>query len=613
MILLISIRATLATNPADWHIEHLKILAKEIHQAWDLRGITFLNAEGLPGWNETAFEDFVRFFMRENIAISSLTHEVLDELTDIQDYFEGNAIIAGAIESPALTDLAKTGLLRLTPCFLTKEVESLDSVPLQLDSELFLIGPEESNSSHGMMIEEIYAIKNGPRIRQVAARWNEGSDLHFPGGFIWERRRDLQRVLLTDSTVEAGSLPIGRTKKSDDGEVVTEGYLIEVQSQLAELLNFQIQYSLTPDGQFGAQNPNGTWNGMIGMLEQRNTDMVISGLTVTHSRAQAIDFSFVLLEEPISLVMRQPDGQVFNVWAFLVVFDLLAWITFAITIIVLAVALMLIATFGYDKLHDPEDSERFDVLNGMAFVVIAMLQREYPISRVKASTKILVLVVFYFSFLFYAYYTAVMTSAMTVLEPAIKIRSFYDVRENGIQTVTLKGSSIETQLQEAPPDSPLYEIYHEDMLDNPDAFHDSFPSLLNAILSDGTKAMFGPVLAISYSFDELIALNLPDSFKSIVAMGLQKDSEFTKLFDYHILKMKQSGIMDYIHDKWFDKSMASLNNGDVLVAYPLNYDNLLFPSLLLSLGVLLALALAVLEFLTSKLVYNTSTRLFNIQ
>ena len=56
------------------------------------------------------------------------------------------------------------------------------------------------------------------------------------------------------------------SKKLKDGSVSYEGYCIDLLNELARNLKFTYEIYLTPDGMYGAETENGTWNGMIGEL-----------------------------------------------------------------------------------------------------------------------------------------------------------------------------------------------------------------------------------------------------------------------------------------------------------------------------------------------------------
>jgi len=52
----------------------------------------------------------------------------------------------------------------------------------------------------------------------------------------------------------------------DNGTVLYKGYCIDLLNELAKNLHFTYELYLSPDGMFGAETANGTWNGMIGEL-----------------------------------------------------------------------------------------------------------------------------------------------------------------------------------------------------------------------------------------------------------------------------------------------------------------------------------------------------------
>ena len=55
-------------------------------------------------------------------------------------------------------------------------------------------------------------------------------------------------------------------KTQKDGTISYDGYCIDLLKELAEKLRFTYEIYPSPDGMFGAETKNGTWNGMIGEL-----------------------------------------------------------------------------------------------------------------------------------------------------------------------------------------------------------------------------------------------------------------------------------------------------------------------------------------------------------
>lgn len=55
-------------------------------------------------------------------------------------------------------------------------------------------------------------------------------------------------------------------QKQDGGSIWYEGYCIDLFEELAKILKFSYEIYPSPDGFYGAETENGTWDGMIGEL-----------------------------------------------------------------------------------------------------------------------------------------------------------------------------------------------------------------------------------------------------------------------------------------------------------------------------------------------------------
>ena len=55
-------------------------------------------------------------------------------------------------------------------------------------------------------------------------------------------------------------------EENEDGSSSYEGYCIDLLNELARNLKFTYEIYVSPDGMYGAQTDDGTWNGMIGEI-----------------------------------------------------------------------------------------------------------------------------------------------------------------------------------------------------------------------------------------------------------------------------------------------------------------------------------------------------------
>ena len=91
--------------------------------------------------------------------------------------------------------------------------------------------------------------------------------------------------------------------------------------------------------------------------------------------------------------------------------------------------------------------------------------------------------------------------------------------------------------------------------------------------------------------DSFQILPLRDAIVYDSFLAFQKDSELTKLFNFHIAKMRQSGVLDLMVKKYLERDDFRGKNE----VAALGFDNVLFPFLMLSIGGILGLKFCVLE------------------
>ena len=73
------------------------------------------------------------------------------------------------------------------------------------------------------------------------------------------------------------------------------GYEGDIWKVLQQILGFDYTVVASVDGKFGAPTANGSFNGMTGMVERNEVDIAISSFFLTVERAQAVDFSNILV------------------------------------------------------------------------------------------------------------------------------------------------------------------------------------------------------------------------------------------------------------------------------------------------------------------------------
>ena len=96
------------------------------------------------------------------------------------------------------------------------------------------------------------------------------------------------------------------------------------------------------------------------------------------------------------------------------------------------------------------------------------------------------------------------------------------------------------------------EEFYKDMMANALASHSS-PNLIDWTLDDGKVANFAPYLNIAFhpKVKACEILVIPGKYAlSPYAFGYQKDSPYAEIFDYHIERMRATGVLDKIKTKY---------------------------------------------------------------
>ncbi|XP_064099371.1 ionotropic receptor 93a-like [Macrobrachium nipponense] len=100
------------------------------------------------------------------------------------------------------------------------------------------------------------------------------------------------------------------------------GPLIDVLNLLAKKMNFT--YTLVPENSYGYLLPNGTWNGLVGLVLRKNVDFALGPLAITYARSKVIDYTEPLLVDYLVLQAKR-GGIEIDPWSFALPFTASVW------------------------------------------------------------------------------------------------------------------------------------------------------------------------------------------------------------------------------------------------------------------------------------------------
>ncbi|GFY54147.1 uncharacterized protein TNIN_12681 [Trichonephila inaurata madagascariensis] len=115
-----------------------------------------------------------------------------------------------------------------------------------------------------------------------------------------------------------------------DGKTCFKGLEAKLLECLAEKLNFSFEIILSPIS--GLANINGTWDGVIGLVQSGEADMGLGTLSISGERMKAVDFSVPYNILKKIFVVKEP-GPMPKITAFTYPFTQNAWILYALMIL----------------------------------------------------------------------------------------------------------------------------------------------------------------------------------------------------------------------------------------------------------------------------------------
>ncbi|GFY51870.1 uncharacterized protein TNIN_147051 [Trichonephila inaurata madagascariensis] len=122
------------------------------------------------------------------------------------------------------------------------------------------------------------------------------------------------------------------TAEKINGKYILDGVEGKMLNILAEKLNFKFEIVTSPNGQYGSRNSNGTWDGIIGLIQSGKADMGFGALSISEDRSEVVDFSMAYNVFQRSFATKEPS-EMPKITAFTYPFTLTVWILYALMIL----------------------------------------------------------------------------------------------------------------------------------------------------------------------------------------------------------------------------------------------------------------------------------------
>ncbi|XP_048842702.1 glutamate receptor ionotropic, delta-1 isoform X1 [Brienomyrus brachyistius] len=369
-------------------------------------------------------------------------------------------------------------------------------------------------------------------------------------------------TLLEDPFVMVAENILGQPKRY-------KGFSIDVLDALAKILGFKYEIYQVPDGKYGTQLPNGSWNGMIGELINKRADLAVSAITITPERENVVDFSKRYLDYSVGILLRKPEEKI-NIFSLFAPFDLAVWACIAAAIPLVGVLIFLLNRMQSGRSQNPPGPHQAPLasvsssLHSAIWVVYgAFVQQGGDSATGSMALRIVMGSWWLFTLVVCSSYTANLAAYLTVSRMDNTIRTFQDLaKQMDLSYGTVRDSAVYDYFQ-AKGTNPLEqdgtyaELWRTISKNNGHENSVSSPSEGIRKAKKGSYAFLWDMAVVEYAAltdDDCTIMVTGNSMSSKgYGIAMQHGSPYRDLFSQKILELQEKGDLDILKQKWWPR------------------------------------------------------------
>ncbi|CAF1234204.1 unnamed protein product [Rotaria sordida] len=361
------------------------------------------------------------------------------------------------------------------------------------------------------------------------------------------------RAILKDVSLRIGvieSIPFTIvTNVSDEfGQNTTKltGYVPDLIELLADKIGFIPKIQLVPSNQ--------TYSGLIQAVVNGYYDIVIGDVTVTAIRRELVDFSNAIFDNSLRIMMRKTPDVSIELLSFLKPFSRNLWLLVLGTCICTALLICLIEKKDNEIFQNRSTLSQLTISIWYSFGNIVGYGVDFNVNT--AAGRLLTAGLYMLSLILVATYTANLASYLTISKSKDIISGINDIKHGKISF-----NRIGIRTGTASEDYYLREISFGSRNYYPlKSQQDLYDSLLAGII-DASFMDSGVSEYITNNIYCNLTLVGDDFEKGVFGIVTPKEWLYTKDLDVNILLLSESGQLDDLRQKWFQKRNCPSLNG----------------------------------------------------
>ncbi|XP_045130681.1 probable glutamate receptor [Portunus trituberculatus] len=235
-----------------------------------------------------------------------------------------------------------------------------------------------------------------------------------------------------------------------EGSIMIEGAMANFLQILAISMNFTYRLVPPKDKTFGSLNEDGTWNGMVGLVNRGEVDLGMGPFAITEPRWLAVSYSQPISHTDLRIVMSVGSIEI-DPWAFLLPLTPTLWGLLMATLVVVWVATILVGRLSQAWQQWPHSV--FLQLYG------ALMQQGVTMPLSGQRLRMVVGGWVVASALVVWSYGGLLVSVMTIRHVPRPIQTAEDLFEASHVKVIMRGNTAYTQIMEQAKSGVMHDLY----------------------------------------------------------------------------------------------------------------------------------------------------------
>ncbi|CAM1321927.1 Uncharacterised protein g7934 [Pycnogonum litorale] len=405
--------------------------------------------------------------------------------------------------------------------------------------------------------------------------------------------------------------PFVTINRLKNGTLTGEGFLIDVWETLADSLKFRYEIIEPADKSYGLLLPNGSFSGIIGLVQRRKADLGLGAFSFLEERTKAVDYlrSYISYKG-VKLVYKDPeiDSKFSSDWItqFTQPFQATVWMFIVMVVVASSISVTLCESLQRLPPHFMSNNPRIDEFknpfNNLFYMYSALLNQGWDMTPDLTSSRTIVICFRFFCIFMYAGYSAVIVSQNVVTRNVEPFNSLEDIIYQGTYKLgTLKNTNYERILERA--NSGLYKRTWDYISKHPD-------NMVRTSSEGFAKAEREKYVFMNEEDIVEHKLNKECMFKApadaplqgVNTFVVQKDSPYAETLSQYLTLMHETGVIQRLRgQRWKPKKIDACDyllkkRGGATTQEGVTLTTLVMPFVLMLSGIAATIVFLAAEF-----------------